>query len=93
MAAKKKRLGTIWRLPDDLWAELVGLLPPPRAPGLPGRPQRCVHFFGARSSVEKLGEDGGYKVLRLTPMTPRRIGGDGEAITKNLSQPRDSLAL
>ena len=39
MAAKKKRLGTIWRIPDDLWAELLPLLPPERAPGLVGRPQ------------------------------------------------------
>jgi transposase len=39
MAAKKKRLGTIWRIPDDLWEELVPLLPPARAPGLVGRPQ------------------------------------------------------
>ena len=39
MAAKKKRLGTIWRIPDDLWEELLLLLPPERAPGLVGRPQ------------------------------------------------------
>ena len=39
MAAKKKRLGTIWRIPDDLWEELEPLLPAPRSVGLPGRPQ------------------------------------------------------
>jgi transposase len=39
MAAKKKRLGTIWRIPDDLWRELEPLLPAPRSAGLPGRPQ------------------------------------------------------
>jgi putative transposase len=39
MAAKKKRLGTIWRIPDDLWEELVALLPPERPPGMVGRPQ------------------------------------------------------
>ena len=38
MAAKKKRLGTIWRIPDDLWEELVPLLPLERASGLVGRP-------------------------------------------------------
>lgn len=36
---QEEAVGAMLRLPDDLWAELVGLLPPPRAPGLPGRPQ------------------------------------------------------
>lgn len=39
MAAKKKPLRTIWRIPDDLWEELLPLLPPERSPGLVGRPQ------------------------------------------------------
>jgi len=39
MAAKKKRLGTIWRMPDDFWEELLPLLPPERPPGVVGRPQ------------------------------------------------------
>src|SRR3989442_15559438 len=34
----KHRLRTIWRLPDDLWAELEPLLPPEKPPGTPGRP-------------------------------------------------------
>ncbi len=34
----KQRLRTIWRLPDDLWAELRPLLPPEKPPGTPGRP-------------------------------------------------------
>jgi transposase len=29
---------TIWRIPDDLWAELQPLLPREKAPGTPGRP-------------------------------------------------------
>ena len=36
--AKAKRLRTIWRLPDDIWAELQPLLPPEKPPGTPGRP-------------------------------------------------------
>ena len=39
MAARKKRLGTIWRIPDDLWRELVPLLPREKPRGLVGRPQ------------------------------------------------------
>ncbi len=34
----KRRLRTIWRIPDDLWAELQRLLPPEKLPGTPGRP-------------------------------------------------------
>jgi len=34
----KHRLRTIWRVPDDLWAELQPLLPPEKPPGTPGRP-------------------------------------------------------
>ena len=34
----RQRLGTIWRLPDDLWTELQPLLPPEKPPGTPGRP-------------------------------------------------------
>ncbi|MHB8730352.1 MAG: transposase [bacterium] len=34
----KQRLRTIWRLPDELWAELRPLLPPEKPPGTPGRP-------------------------------------------------------
>ena len=37
--AAKKRLATIWRVPDDLWAQLEPLLPAPRPPGQRGRPQ------------------------------------------------------
>ena len=29
---------TIWRIPDDLWAEVQPLLPPEKPPGTPGRP-------------------------------------------------------
>ena len=29
---------TIWRLPDELWAECRELLPPEKPPGTPGRP-------------------------------------------------------
>ena len=29
---------TLWRLPDDLWAEVPPLLPPEQPPGTPGRP-------------------------------------------------------
>jgi transposase len=34
----KRRLGTIWRIPDDLWAELQRLVPPEKPPNTPGRP-------------------------------------------------------
>jgi len=34
----KRRLRTIWRIPDDLWAKLHPLLPPEKPPGTPGRP-------------------------------------------------------
>ncbi|SRR5713226_7657669 len=34
----KRRLRTIWRLPDDLWAELESLLPPEKPLGTAGRP-------------------------------------------------------
>jgi transposase len=34
----KRRLGTIWRIPDDLWIELQRLLPSEKPPGTPGRP-------------------------------------------------------
>ena len=34
----KHRLRTIWRIPDELWAELQLLLPPEKPPGTPGRP-------------------------------------------------------
>ena len=36
--AAKKRLGTIWRIPDDIWEEVKSLLPPQRPAGLVGRP-------------------------------------------------------
>jgi transposase len=35
---KQRHLRTIWRIPDDLWAELEPLLPPEKPPGTPGRP-------------------------------------------------------
>ena len=34
----KRRLRTIWRIPDDLWAQLQPLLPPEKPPGTNGRP-------------------------------------------------------
>ena len=34
----KRRLSTIWRIPDDLWAQLQPLLPPEKPPETPGRP-------------------------------------------------------
>jgi len=34
----KHSLRTIWRIPDDFWAELQPLLPPTKPPGTPGRP-------------------------------------------------------
>jgi transposase len=34
----KRRLRTIWRIPDDLWAQLEPLLPPEKPPGTPGGP-------------------------------------------------------
>ncbi len=34
----KRRLRTIWRIPNDLWTELQPLLPPEKPPGTPGRP-------------------------------------------------------
>jgi transposase len=34
----KRRLRTIWRIPDDLWAQLKPLLPPEKPPGTNGRP-------------------------------------------------------
>ncbi|HEV2359912.1 MAG TPA: IS5 family transposase [bacterium] len=34
----KRRLRTIWRIPDDLWAQLKPLLPPEKSPGTNGRP-------------------------------------------------------
>jgi hypothetical protein len=37
-ARSKRRLRTIWRIPDDLWVELQPLLPPEKPPGTPGRP-------------------------------------------------------
>ena len=37
--AAKKRLGTIWRIPDDVWTQLEPLLPAPRPAGRRGRPQ------------------------------------------------------
>ena len=36
--AAKKRLKTIWRIPDDLWEELRPLLPPEKPRGSKGRP-------------------------------------------------------
>ena len=36
--AAKKQLGTIWRIPDDLWEEVAPLLPPQRPAGTVGRP-------------------------------------------------------
>ena len=34
----KRRLRTIWRIPDDLWTELQPLLPSEKPPGTAGRP-------------------------------------------------------
>lgn len=34
----KRRLHTIWHIPDDLWAELQPLLPPEKPRHTPGRP-------------------------------------------------------
>jgi transposase len=34
----KRRLRTIWRIPDDLWAQLQPFLPPEKPAGTPGRP-------------------------------------------------------
>lgn len=34
----KRRLPTIWRIPDDLWIEIQRLLPPEKPPGTTGRP-------------------------------------------------------
>ena len=36
--AKSKHLPTIWRLPDEVWAQIKPLLPPEKPPGTPGRP-------------------------------------------------------
>ena len=36
--AAKKQLGTIWRIPDDLWEVIEPLLPPQRPAGTVGRP-------------------------------------------------------
>lgn len=38
MPKKRKRLATIWRLPDDMWVNVQPLLPPEKQPGTPGRP-------------------------------------------------------
>ena len=38
MSRKRKRLPTIWRVPDDVWAMIRPLLPPEKPPGTPGRP-------------------------------------------------------
>jgi len=38
MPRKRKRLATLWRIPDELWATIQPLLPPEKAPGTPGRP-------------------------------------------------------
>ena len=34
----RRGLRTIWRIPDDLWAELQPILPPEKPPGTRGRP-------------------------------------------------------
>ena len=36
--AKSKHLPTLWRLPDEIWAELRPLLPPEKPAATPGRP-------------------------------------------------------
>ena len=36
--AESKHLPTIWRLPDEVWAEIKPLLPPEKPAGTPGRP-------------------------------------------------------
>jgi transposase len=38
MPRKQKRLPTLWRVPDELWARIQRLLPPEKVPGTPGRP-------------------------------------------------------
>lgn len=38
MPRKRKGLGTIWRLPDDMWAKVKPLLPPEKQAGTAGRP-------------------------------------------------------
>jgi len=38
MPRKRKRLATLWRLPDAIWAKLQRVLPPEKARGTPGRP-------------------------------------------------------
>ena len=38
MPTKHKPLPTIWRVPDELWANIHPLLPPEKVPGTPGRP-------------------------------------------------------
>lgn len=38
MPRKRKRLPTVWRIPDALWAKVQPLLPPEKARGTPGRP-------------------------------------------------------
>jgi transposase len=38
MPRKRKRLATLWRIPDELWAKIQPLLPPEKVPGTPGRP-------------------------------------------------------
>ena len=38
MSKKRKRLPTIWRVPDEMWARIQPLLPPQKPAGTPGRP-------------------------------------------------------
>lgn len=37
-ARRRRRLATLWRIPDDLWAQLRPLLPAEKEPGTVGRP-------------------------------------------------------
>lgn len=38
MPKQRKRLSTLWRMPDELWTKVQPLLPPEKGPGTPGRP-------------------------------------------------------
>ena len=39
----KRRLSTIWRIPDDLWVELQPLLPPENPPAPPVDQSSPIH--------------------------------------------------
>jgi len=57
----KRRLRTIWRLPDDLWVQLKPLLPPEKPPGTNGvlsagvRKARRLRLGGSMSSRQGCG--------------------------------------